>query len=215
MRLNRENTLIENNLQPMAGCPPEEVQAKFVKALEPYKEYVDQFQAALLLKNIKLFAAMLVTVIGMIVVFALLIASSIPNVIVAIIAVPILELFYCFDAHLKVKKLFLAEIPKSAEGAMDRQRSLEEIVALTWKPVLLIWRFGFFVYRTFVCPNPVDTIAFILLCIIIGFLNKILCFFTLFSILLVVALITPAILVKTPAGEKLGQILAQKKQKAE
>ncbi|EAY04818.1 hypothetical protein TVAG_226310 [Trichomonas vaginalis G3] len=214
MRLNRENTLIENNLQPYAGCTPEECQAKFVKAFTPYKEFIEQFQAALLLHNIKFFVAILTTVIGLIVLFSLLLASSIPNLVVAIIAIPILELFYCFDAHIHVKKLYLAELPKLADNAPDRIRTLEEIFAVAWKPVLLIWRFGFYVYATFACPNPVDTIAFIILAIILGLLNKVVCFFGIFSFCLVLALVTPAILIKTPLGEKLNQLL-QKKQKQE
>ncbi|EAX91201.1 hypothetical protein TVAG_220950 [Trichomonas vaginalis G3] len=199
----------------MAGCTPEEIQSRFVKAITPYKEFIDQFQAALLLKNIKFFVAIMVTVIGLITIFGLLIRSSIPNLVVAIIAIPILELFYCFDAHLKVKKLYIAEIPQSAEGALDRLWTLEEIIALVWKPALMIWRFGFFVYATFVCPNPVDTIAFILMCILLSFVNKFINFFVLFSVLLVLALVAPAILVKTPAGEKLREFLNKKKEKAE
>ncbi|EAY23643.1 hypothetical protein TVAG_119800 [Trichomonas vaginalis G3] len=213
MRLNRENTLIENHLQPYAGCTPEECLSKFVKAFTPYKEFIDQMQAALLLHNIKLFAAMLSTVIGVIALFAALKASSISNVIVGIIAIPILELFYCFDAEIHIKKLYLSELPKLADNVPDRIRSLEEIFAVAWKPVLVAWRFGFFIYATFVCPNPVDTIALIILIILLGLLNNVISLFWVFSFVLILALVTPAILVKTPVGEKLAELLHKKQKK--
>ena len=158
-------------------------------------------QAALLLHNIKLFAAMLSTVIGVIALFAALKASSISNVIVGIIAIPILELFYCFDAEIHIKKLYLSELPKLADNVPDRIRSLEEIFAVAWKPVLVAWRFGFFIYATFVCPK------IIILIILLGLLNNVISLFWVFSFVLILALVTPAILVKTPVGEKLAELL--------
>ena len=55
MRLNRENTLIENNLQPFSGMTPEDVNKKnIVNSLKPYKEIIDQFQEAFSLINKKI-----------------------------------------------------------------------------------------------------------------------------------------------------------------
>lgn len=212
MRLNRQNTLIEDNLQPCAGMTPEEIQKKFVKAIEPYKEYIDQIQGALYLTNIPLFALLIGTVIAVFVIFGVL-SAILPRTAVLLITIPLLELFYCFDAQKLVKKLFI-ELPEKQADAPDRIRSLEEIVAIFWKPALFIWRVGFFVYRTIVCPNVVDTITLILATIIVSLINKHLCLITICAILFVLALIAPAILIKTPVGESLKQ-LTQKKQKSE
>ena len=196
MRLNRENTLVENNLQPCSGMFPEDIQKKFVKALEPYKEYIDQFQAALWLHNIPLFGVIMGIAVGLFVLFELLRLSSIPNVIVFIITIPILELFYCFDVHKHIKKLFI-ELPQTAADAPDRIRSLEELISYTYKPILTIWRIGFFIYRTYLYPNVVDTIAFILGAIVIGLLSLIsIPFFEIFSIAIIVALVVPGLLSK-------------------
>ena len=199
MRINRPNTLIENNLQPYAGMIPEEIQEKIVEKLTPYKEYVDQFQAALFLLNPTLYGIILGTVIGLIVLFSLLIASPIPNTIVLIIAVPILHLFYCFDCHERIKKLFI-EIPEQNKENKLRVYSLEEIAAFIYKPVVVISRIVFFVYRTIVCPNPIDTIVFILSMLILGCFLKII--LIIFAIALVVLLVIPPILVKQGQKQK-------------
>ena len=200
MRINRENTLIENNLQPFSGEFPEDIQAKIVKALTPYKEYVDQLQAALLLKNTTLFGIIVGTVVGLIVLFTLLICSPIPNTIVLIIALPILHLFYCFDAHIRVKKFFI-ELPNE-QNPEDKARllSLEEIAKLIWKPVVVVARIGFFIYRTYVCPNPVDTIVFIVAAIILGFFLKLI--LIVFALALVAAVVAPAIYLKVNEKQK-------------
>ena len=195
MRLNRENTLIENNLQPCSGMRAEEIQKKFVKALEPYKDYIDQFQAALLLYNVPLFGVIMGIAVGLFIVFELLRCSSVPNVVVSIIAIPILELLYCFDVHLRIKKLFI-ELPQTAPNAPDRIRSLEELVSYIYKPVLTIWRIGFFVYRTFLCPNVVDTIVLIVVSILLGLISRILPFFEIICLSIIILLAIPALLSK-------------------
>jgi phosphatidylglycerophosphatase A len=138
---------------------PEEIQQKFVKAIAPYKEYFDQFESALLLHNIPLFVALAGIVLGYIIVLSFL-YCKLSSAVVLIILVPLLELLYCFDVHIHIKKLF-KPLPTLDEKDPKRIRTPEEIMKFLWKPILLIWRAGFFVYRTFRCPNPVDTIAFI------------------------------------------------------
>ena len=189
MRLNRQNTLIEDNLQPCSGMTPDEIQKKFVNAMKPYEEFVNQIQAALYLINVKLYVALCIAVAAVIAVFSLLICSSVPNTIVFIITIPIIELFYCFDAHIAIKKLFI-EIPKD-----KKIKSLEELAALFWRPVLTIWRIGFFVYRTFVYPNAVDTIVFILAALAVGFINKFIPIFVIIALALVAFVVLPPVLV--------------------
>ena len=60
------------------------------------------------------------------------------------------------------------KIPDLPEDAPNRIRSLKEIVTIIYKPLTFLYQFFFFIYRTYVCPNIVDTIAILGIFILLG-----------------------------------------------
>jgi len=213
MRLNRENTLIENNLYPFAGLKDEDVKKKFVSALEPHQEIIDQIQSAMFLHNIPLFSVILSIIVGFWI-LCLVLYRILPKPVFMIILIPLFHLLYCFDLHKFVKKFF-GKLPELSENDPCKLWTIEQIVDLVHKPALLIWRIGFFIYRTFLCPNPVDTIVFILATIVLGFLGSRFNFVIIAGIKLILFFCAPAILTKTPAGPFLKGLLNKQKPKQE
>lgn len=210
MRLSRENTLIENNLYPCAGMHPKDVQTKFVKALKPYENDILNLESALLLHNIPLLAAFGGYLLVFLIVSNMLVHSFVSSLAYGIIFVPLFHLFYCLGGVEFGRKLYKQLPTLSAEDPL-RIRPLEELVSWFWFPILWGWRFGFFVYRTFVCPNVVDTAAFIVLVILVNLIFKVINIFILLIILLVLGLAAPAVLTRTPAGDYVNKFLEDMK----
>ncbi|KAH0794714.1 hypothetical protein GPJ56_001466 [Histomonas meleagridis] len=200
MRLNIENTLIQDNLYPLAGYREKDVNAKFVSVMKPIEQDVLQIQAALLLHNIPLFIVLAIGFIGYFF-LAYLLSKTFPSLVSAVILVPTFHLFYCLGGMKYLRKLYLAKLPELAADNKRRVRSLEEIVPYFAPLLKWGWRVAFFVYRTYLCPNIVDTSALIICSIIIGCIFKLINFFILMLILVIFALAIPAILTMTPAGD--------------
>ena len=94
MRLNRENTLIENNLYPLAGFKPADVQAKFVSVLKPFETDILNIESALLLHNIPLFGALAGFFIGFWLLSRIICPAVISTLSYAFIVIPLFHLFY-------------------------------------------------------------------------------------------------------------------------
>lgn len=201
MRINRENTLIENNLYPFAGFSREEIIESFVKSCRPYEDHIMQFQAAFLLHNMRLFLALICIVVGLNSFIYMLFSCDISAAIILLIIIPLLELIYCFDVHISIQKLYI-EVPKLDAEDPSRLRPLESLVAMFWKPVLVVWRAGFFVYRTIVCPNPIDSVILIVLLLILGVINRIVHLGALLSISSFLFVLFPAVYIKFSSVQK-------------
>ena len=212
MRLNRENTLIENNLYPLAGFKPADVQAKFVSVLKPFETDILNIESALLLHNIPLFGALAGFFIGFWLLSRIICPAVISTLSYAFIVIPLFHLFYLVGGVDFGRKLY-AQIPELPENDPTRVRPLTEIVSWFWFPILWGWRAAFFVYRTFVCPNLVDTAFLIIATFILNLFARIISPFTILFILIIVTFSAPAILTRTPARELFQQALQQIKEK--
>ena len=214
MRLNRENTMIENNQYPLAGMHPADVQKKLVEYCKPIEQDILQIEAALLLHNIPLLAAFGGYLLAFVIVSGILVGSGFPSLAYGIILVPLFHLFWCVGGVEIGRKLYLREIPELPAEDPRRVRSVEELMEWFWFPMLWAWRAAFFVYRTFLLPNVVDTTAFIVIVVILGLLFKVINVFVLIGLLLVAGLALPAVLALTPAGEHVKKFLEDRKKKA-
>lgn len=188
----------------------EETHDFVVKLLSDNKEFVDQFQEALFLNNIRLYYYILILVLGTILVFLLLFASPIPNTIIVIIAYPLLHVLY-LEMQSKIKRYYLKEFPKRDNNAPDRLRTIDEIAHYLWIPFYFILLLKDLIYRAIFHPNTKDTLIFIVSAIILGKINRVLSFFTLFCVILVMCLISPPILIRTPVGRKIKKFVTEKK----
>jgi hypothetical protein len=214
MRLNRENTLIENNLYPLAGCHPAEVQTKFVELLKPLESDILQIEAALLLHNIPLLIVFGGFVLGFLGLSRALTPCVISYLTYAIIVVPVLTLVYTLGGVAFGRSLYLKDLPDLPPADPRRIHSLEEIVSYAWAPLLWGWRAAFFVYRTYVCPNPLDAGALVIGAIILGLLAKIVNPLSLLLTAAVIGLAAPAVLALTPAKQLIGEIIAAVRSRA-
>jgi hypothetical protein len=214
MRLNRENTLIENNLYPLAGCHAPEVQTKFVEILKPIENDILQIEAALLLYNIPLllvFAGFLISFLYLSILITPCIVSYLTY---ALIAFPLLTLVYTAGGVDFARTLYLRELPELSQDDPRGIRSLDEVVSYVWFPLLWGWRLAFFVYRTFVCPNAIDAITLVVGSIFLGWVFKLLNPLKLLFIATPIALISPAVFSLTPAKKYLSQLISAIKSKA-
>jgi hypothetical protein len=202
-RLNRENTLIENNLYPLAGLHPPDVQKKFVEILTPLKDDILNIEAAVLLHNVRLFALFAGFLIGFLVLSIVVTKSFISPVIYLFILTPLLTLVYTLGGVGLARKFYLSPLPDLPEDNLARIRSLEEIVEWIWFPLLWGWRVAFFVYRTYVCPNAIDTVALIVAALLLGLIAKLVNLLIVLFAIVALFLTAPAILARTPVGEYL------------
>ncbi|KAH0786595.1 hypothetical protein GPJ56_009497 [Histomonas meleagridis] len=213
MRLNIENTLIQDNLYPLAGYREKDVESKFVSVMKPIEQDVLQIESALLLHNIPLYAALAAGFFFYFLVAYLLSKTTFPSLVSAVILVPTFHLFYCLGGMNLLRKLYLKTLPELANDNKRRVRSLEEIVSYIAQPMKWGWRLAFFVYRTFLCPNVVDTSALIIATIILGYIFKLINFFLLMLIIVVLILVLPAVFTMTPAGDFLEKYINDLKAK--
>jgi hypothetical protein len=213
MRLNRENTLIENNLYPLAGFHPPDVRKKFVSILTPFETDILQIEAALLLHNLRLFAVLFVFFVGFEILSILITPCVISYLTYAFILVPIATLVYTLGGVSFVRSLYLKELPALSPDSPRRLRTLEEIVGIIWFPLLWGWRGAFFVYRTFVCPNAIDTAALVVAVVFGGWIFKIMNLLTIALIATAHGLLIPALFTLTPAKKYLDKLIAAIKAK--
>ena len=216
MRLNRENTMIENNLYPLAGFHPEDGQKKLCEMLAPLEQDILQIQGALLLHNIPLFVQLTGILLGFVVLSSVLASKGVPSLVYGAIFVPLWHLFYHLGGVTLLRKSYLKELPKLDEKNPRRIRTVEELMNWFYLPMTWGWRIGFFIYRTFVCPNVVDTGAMIVVFVLLGAIFKAINGFVVMGLLVVLFLATPAVLAMTPAGDFVKNVLEEmeKKKKA-
>jgi hypothetical protein len=199
MRLHRENTLIENNLYPLAVYNPADIQKKFVEILRPLETDILQVEAALLLHNVPLLAVLAIFFLGIEALALLLTPCLISYLTLVFITVPAFTLVYTLGGVSFGRSLYLKELPVLSADNPRRLRTLEEIVAIIWFPLLWGWRAAFFFYRLFVAPNAIDTIGFVVVAVILGWIFKILNLLKLLVLATVIGLVTPALFTLTPA----------------
>jgi hypothetical protein len=168
MRINRENTLIEDHSYPLAGMREEDVCRFFCDAIRPFVPHISQIQGAVLLHNIPFFCVIIVLSSVFLYSFRIVNDSGFPMFLYVLGLYPLLCLLFKLGGQSMVKS-FYVKLPDLPETAPDRIRTIEEIVEMVWKPTLVIWRIGFFVYRTYVCPNVVDIIVLLSSLVLLGF----------------------------------------------
>ncbi|EAY04344.1 hypothetical protein TVAG_069940 [Trichomonas vaginalis G3] len=190
---------------------PEIIKNRLTNLLTPYKEYIDQFQLALYLKNIKLYLIIMGSILSVFLLYVILYFLYIPPTILAIISIPLFQLIFVFDLNNKIKDYFLTEIPETAEDAPDRIRPIAEIVHYAWIPARYVYMFFDISYRAIFTPNKIDTLEFIVSILLLGFINRILNIFVLITVTLVVCLVIPPVLIHTPAGKKIKKFVSEKK----
>ena len=207
MRLNRENTLIENNLYPLAGYHSEQAQEYLVSACTPYKEYFDQVQAGLFLHNVPMYIFLVLFTIVTCVIFSVIL-KVFGSLTLGIVLLPYFYLYYCFGFVENVfKKYLFQKLPEVASERRDHIRSLEEIFAVVWAPVTWVWRIGFFIYRVFVCPNGIDAVVFILAIFLLSAISKLVNFINLFAFILILLLVLIPVYVRTTLLDKAFEII--------
>ena len=207
MRLNRENTMIENNQYPLAGLHPADVKKKLVEYCRPLEQDILQIEAALLLHNIPLLAALGGFLVSFVIVSGIVVSSGFPSLAYGLIFIPLFHLFWCVGGVDFGRKLYLSALPELPAENPQRIRSLDELMEWFWFPMLWGWRVAFFIYRTLLLPNIVDTAAFLVIVILLGLLSKVINFFVVLGLLLIVGLSLPSVLALTPAGEHVRKFL--------
>ena len=195
MRICRENTLIENNLYPFAGNTPEEIIDYFTKLFSPFAEILYQIEGALLFHNIPLYLVICLLSTMLLYASHIVVVSSFPTFFYLISLIPLIQFFRSIGAFTMFKSLTI-ELPKLPQDAPNRIRTLKEIIELIYPLLAFIWRFVFFIYRTFLCPNFVDTLALLLLFVFSGFIVMVLDFTIVLIFPLLIILLAPGILTR-------------------
>jgi hypothetical protein len=135
-RLSRKNSLIEDNLYPMAGCHRDEVEKKFVEILTPFENDILQFESALLLHNIPLFVVYALFFVGFLVVSLLATKCFLSSLTYAFIVIPIFTLVYNLGGVSFGRSLY-KPLPELPEDNQRRIRPLAELVG--WTAPALLW----------------------------------------------------------------------------
>jgi ABC-type transport system involved in cytochrome bd biosynthesis fused ATPase/permease subunit len=213
-RLNRENSLIENNLYPLAGLHPDAVEDKFAEILAPFEQDILNVESALLLHNIPLLGVFAGFLVSFLILSILLTKHAISPLVYAIILVPVLDLVYLLGG-VDFGRTLYKPLPQLPPDDPSRVRTLKELLHWFAPTLKWGWRVAFYVYRTFVCPNAFDAIIVILATIFLGLLGKVVNLLVIILVLLVLALVVPAILTKTPAGQFVKQLGDESRKKAE
>ncbi|OHS96635.1 hypothetical protein TRFO_37155 [Tritrichomonas foetus] len=195
MRINRENTLIEDNSYPLAGMHEEDICNYLTTVLKPYEPFFNQFQAAVLLHNVPLYITILLISFVFLYTFKIIVDSEFPTIFFLIALYPMVNLILLIGGQNVLTNLCI-EIPELPESAPDRVRPIHEIIQIVWKPLIFTWRAAFFAYRTFLCPNIVDIIVFLAVVIISGLLLCVLDGLLILSILVAICLIFPPLLTR-------------------
>lgn len=194
-RINRQNTMLENYLIPLAGTTPEERIDFYCNLFNPYSEIIYQFQAALLLHNIPLYILIIFLSIFFIYITYLIEASPFPTLLFFLSLIPLAQLARELGSSSIFKSLII-ELPQLPADAPNRIRNLEEIFDLLHPPFTFFWRLGFFIYKSILCPNLVDTFALFLIIIGLGVLLMIIRIWVVLTIFLVFVLAMPTILTR-------------------
>lgn len=195
MRINRENTLIEDNSFPLAGMRESDIIDYFTDKCAPYSYIFEQVQTALYLHNIPLYSAIVIMVALFLYILRAVNNSRFPTIFFLIMIYPIQCFFLKIGGNNIINSLCI-DINTIHETEPNRIRSVREIVSLSWKPVLFCWRMLFFVYRVFVLPNTIDIIVLIIGTVIIGLILSIINGVFILGLILCLFLIFPPLLTR-------------------
>lgn len=195
MRLNRENTLIEDNSYPLEGMHEEDICEYFTSVFKPYESIIKQFEAALFLHNVPLYITIIIICGIFITSFKVVVESEFPTIIFLICLYPSINLLLLVGGRNMLSSLCI-EIPDLPEGSPSRVMNVEEIVNIIWKLLTFVWRIVFFAYRTFVCPNVIDIIVFLFTVIVCGLLLCVLDGLFILSVILAILLFFPPLLTR-------------------
>jgi len=195
MRINRQNTLIQDHSYPLAGMREEDICRFFCEAVRPLAPLVAQVQGALLLHNIPFFCFIVVISVGVLYSFRVISDSGFPVFLYAVSFYPLCCLLLKIGGQAIVKSFYI-KLPELSEAAPDRIRTIEEIVERVWKPALMIWRGVFFIYRTYLCPNVVDIIVFMCAMIVVGLIYCTVNLVAIAFVMLLFVLTFPALLTR-------------------
>lgn len=195
MRLNRENTLIEDNSYPLEGMHQEEICKYFTVVFKPYEPIIKQFEAALLLHNVPLYITIIIICGIFITALKVVVDSEFPTIFFFICLIPSINMLLLIGGR-NMLSLLCIEIPELPEGLPNRVMSVDELVRILWRPLTFIWRIVFFAYRVFVCPNIIDIIAFLFTVIVFGLLLCVLDGVFIFSVILGIFLFFPPLLTR-------------------
>jgi hypothetical protein len=195
MRINRPNTLIEDNSYPLAGMHDDDVYGYFTEVMRPYAPLINQIQGALMLHNVPLFFFMVVTVVVFLYSLKTVRDSDFPTILYLVSLYPFVNLLLKIGGANGLKSLSV-DLPELPRTAPDRIRSIEEMAEIFGKPMLFAWRVGFFVYRTFCCPNVVDITVFLFLVFVVGFLCCVIDVVVVLTLGIAMGLTFPAVLTR-------------------
>lgn len=195
MRLNRVNTLIEDNSYPLEGMHENDICDYFVSVFKPYESIIKQFESALLLHNVPLYITIIIVCGIFVTSFKVVVESEFPTIIFIICLYPSINLLLLVGGRNMLSSICI-EIPDLPEGSPNRVLNVEELVKVSWKLLTFLWRIGFFVYRTFVCPNIIDIIVFLFAVIVFGLLLCVLDGLFIFTVVLCILLFFPPLLTR-------------------
>jgi len=187
--------MIENYQYPLAGMEEEEICEYFTDLLSPYSSFFDHLQSALYLHNIPLFCFIFIFVLGFFHLLKVIVSSKFPTVFFLASIIPVVQLF-CLLGGNSLFKTILRDMPVLPIDDPKHIRPVKSIVRHLWKPLSSLWMLGFFVYRTLLCPNVVDTITLLILITLVGLLFCIFDFILIFQVIAIFFLIVPSILTK-------------------
>ena len=195
MRITRENTIIEDKSYPLAGMREDDICDFLTAHLKPFEPVTCQIQAAIFLHNVPLYITMLLTCSIFLYSFKVVSCSEFPTMIFIISLYPLINLILLIGGK-NVLQSMCIQIPQLPESAPDRIRPINEIIKLGWKPIVFLWRVGFFIYRTYLCPNVVDIVLFLFVAIVSGLLLCTLDGILILSILVAICLILPPLITR-------------------
>jgi hypothetical protein len=173
----------------------EDIYRYFVDLLKPYAPMINQAQGALLLHNTPLFCFVVVIVIFFLYSLKVVRDSEFPMMLYLLTIYPFINLALKIGGSNALKAMCI-DLPELHPTAPDHIRSIEEVVEICGKPMLFAWRIGFFVYRTFCCPNVVDITVFLMAVGILGFVCCVVDVLAVFAVGVVIFLTIPAILTR-------------------
>lgn len=194
-RINRQNTIIENYLIPLAGTTAEEKTAYYCQLFRPYEEIIFQFEGALLLHNIPLYVFIIFLCFAFIYITYLIEISPFPTFLYFISLIPAVQLakeIGCFT----IFKSMMIKLPDLPKDSPNRIRTLEEIFNLLHPCLTLIWRIGYFIYHTILFPNIVDTIALFTIIVLLGLISIIVSTTVIIGVFISSILFLPTILTR-------------------
>jgi hypothetical protein len=188
---------------PPSKVDPETVRAKVNELLSSHEDDIRQIEAALLLHNPVLFGVIDGIVVAFFLSSILLTRCLISPVVYAFILIPLYHLLSLTGAGGFVRKFYLSELPALNDDDPSRVRSLADVIDLLLPGLTLFYSGLDFAVATLKSPIPADTLILLVVVLSLALIGQIVNLFVVLLIFSVLALLTPIILTKTPAGAQL------------